>query len=117
MLSTHQVQIQDPDLWDLLPDFLTNRHQDILTLHTAIQTNDVPTIQRLGHNMKGAGAAYALPEITTIGAALESAAKASDLPSALSLTDQLEDYLSRLEVIPAFAPGLDLDLDPIATAA
>ena len=104
MKINYLVEIDDEDIWEMLPDFLTNRRRDVTTLRTALTSQDLPTIQRLGHNMKGAGTAFGLPEITHLGAALESAARTADTTSAHSLTDQLADYLSRVEVVPAFSP-------------
>ena len=116
-LNSYLIEIDDEDIWEMLPAFLANRERDVDALRAAIATGDFPTIQRLGHNMKGAGAAYGFPEISEIGAALESAARGGDLSSAHFLTAQLADYLARVEVVPAF-PLEDDATDPtIATAA
>ena len=102
-LTPYIIEIDDEDVWEMLPDFLDNRRRDVSILRAAAAGGDLPTVQRLGHNMKGAGSAYGFPEITHLGAGLENAARSSDTAAALSLTAQLEDYLSRVEVVPAFA--------------
>ena len=102
MNPTYSVKIDDEDVWEMVPTFLGNRERDVAALRTALAAGDTSTIQRLGHNMKGAGAAYGFPEITNLGAALETAAHTADAAIARSLTEQLADYLSRVEVVPAF---------------
>ena len=107
MNPTYFIEIDDEDVWEMAPTFLGNRERDVAALRTALEAGDSSTIQRLGHNMKGAGAAYGFPEITTLGAALESAARAADVSAAQDLTTQLADYLARVEVVPAFTPEDD----------
>src|SRR5688572_21298789 len=97
------VEIDDEDVWEMLPQFLANRRRDLGTLRLALETGDFPTAQRLGHNMKGAGAAYGLREITLLGAALESAAQLGVPTTALQLTEQLDNYLARVKLVPTFA--------------
>ena len=116
-MNTYLIEIADEDIWDMLPGFLSNRHRDVEALTSALATASFPTIQRLGHNMKGAGAAYGFPEITTIGAALETAARSSDAPTARALTARLADYLVRVHPVPAFTPEEVFEASPIATAA
>ena len=114
MNPTYFIEIDDEDVWEMVPTFLGNRERDVAALRTALEAGDSSTIQRLGHNMKGAGAAYGFPEITNLGAALETAARTADDATARSLTEQLADYLSRVAVVPAFAAAR---VERIATAA
>jgi len=90
--------IVEADLMPLIPGFLENRRSDLEAIRTALSAGDADTVQRLGHNMKGAGAGYGFEGITELGAELEGAAKEFGVVPAL-LT-KLEDYLDRVVVIP-----------------
>jgi HPt (histidine-containing phosphotransfer) domain-containing protein len=89
----------EADLLPLIPGFLENRRSDLEAIRTALRARDVETVQRLGHNMKGAGAGYGFDGITGLGAGLEDAAKQRDLARAQALVAKLEDYLERVEVV------------------
>src|SRR5437667_10953910 len=74
----------DPDLIDLIPDYLEHRRQDLLAMTHALEQSDLETVRVLGHSMKGCGASYGFEGPTTIGASLEDAAKAADSEAARS---------------------------------
>jgi HPt (histidine-containing phosphotransfer) domain-containing protein len=90
----------DAEIAEMVPGFLDNRHADVQTIRAALDAGDLPSIRRLGHNMKGAGAAYGFDWITENGAALERAALATDAAAIRGYTDALADYLERVEVEP-----------------
>jgi len=92
------IEIEDEDLWELVPEFLANRRRDVDRLRAAVQCGDHATIQRLGHNMKGTGAPFGFQEITHLGAGLETAGRNAGEASAALLTDRLESYLARISV-------------------
>ena len=56
----------DKDLEDLIPGYIKNRHNDIESMHTALESGDFENIRILGHSMKGSGGGYGFDEITTI---------------------------------------------------
>jgi HPt (histidine-containing phosphotransfer) domain-containing protein len=89
----------DPDLEEIIPNFLANRHKDIHTLQSCGASKDFGTIAVLGHRMKGDGGGYGFDAISHIGAALELAAGRHDLPAIERLTTDLRDYLARIEVV------------------
>ena len=86
----------EPDVLAILPAYLENRRGDLDVLWRAIDEDDFETIRRLGHNMKGTGASYGLETISSIGALLEEAAKASDGAEARLGTERLESCLESL---------------------
>jgi hypothetical protein len=55
-------------------------------------------MRTVGHGMAGAGSSYGFPEITTIGEAMERAARAHDLADMQKLAAQLSDYMGRVVV-------------------
>ncbi|MEL6343080.1 MAG: response regulator, partial [Myxococcota bacterium] len=97
--STHPTAEIDTELRALVPLFLDDRRDNITALMHALEEGDAETIRRLGHMMKGNGAAYGFNEITTLGRQLEIAGTANDLKGAAKLTLALETYLDTVEII------------------
>jgi hypothetical protein len=72
------------------PAFLANRRLDVAKLRDALATRDFTTVQTIGHNCKGTGAGYGFPEISSIGSAIESAARAQDVEKVTQSIAQFE---------------------------
>lgn len=89
----------DPEIEDLIPGFLENRHKDIETLQEALAKGDYETIQKLGHTMKGIGAGYGFDSITDVGTALENAAKDKNTEEIRKRVGELLHYLERVKVV------------------
>jgi len=88
----------DPDLEELIPGFLENRGKDLTKLRAAMDRNDLPAIQSIGHSLKGVGGGYGFMRLSEIGAELEEAAKAGNAAPLPALINALADYLSRVVV-------------------
>jgi HPt (histidine-containing phosphotransfer) domain-containing protein len=98
--NTNRVTVTiDADLEEIVPRFLENRRQDLTTLRTAIQRNDLHTIRLLGHRMKGDGVGYGFDTISAIGEALEQAALREDRMAMIQQIARLDDFLARVEVV------------------
>lgn len=89
----------DPDLEELIPGFLDNRRKDVTKLGTLLEAGDFAEARRIGHSMKGAGGGYGFDAITEFGAAIEEAALRSDAATIRAVAAELDDYLSRIDVI------------------
>ncbi|HXX76829.1 MAG TPA: Hpt domain-containing protein [Nitrospiraceae bacterium] len=89
----------DPALAEIVPGFLENRRRDVQSLQIALQQNDLKTICVLGHRMKGDGGGYGFDTISAIGEALELAAAQQDRPTIERQTLELNDFLTRLDVV------------------
>ena len=89
----------DPDLEDLIPGFLQNRHKDVERLGELIPSDSFDDLKMLGHSMKGVGGGYGFDEITAIGARIEQAADAGDRGALEKCAAELADYLARIEVV------------------
>ncbi|MCX8110269.1 MAG: Hpt domain-containing protein [Syntrophorhabdaceae bacterium] len=89
----------DPDLEDLIPGYLENRHNDIRKIKDALKEGDYDTIRILGHSMKGSGGGYGFDAITDIGKSIEQAAKNKDKEAIKMLVEELNDYLNRVKII------------------
>ena len=83
----------------LIPDFLENRRRDVASLLDAVGREDYGSIGRLGHNLKGLGGTYGFYPITEWGAAIEEGARNEDARQIAVATEQLADYLGRIDVI------------------
>ena len=76
------------------PEFLANRWRDLDKMRAALSNADFAAIAAIAHNCKGIGGGYGFPEISSLGAALEKAAKASDHGQLLECMTQFERCLS-----------------------
>ena len=88
----------DPDLQDLIPGYLENRGKDLLTYQEALEKNDFDLIAVLGHSMKGSGGGYGFNELSTIGRAIENAAKIRDKEAVRQSITEMAAFLENVEV-------------------
>jgi HPt (histidine-containing phosphotransfer) domain-containing protein len=89
----------DRDLQDLIPDYLKNRGKDLLVYQQALEKDDFDSIATLGHSMKGSGGGYGFNDLSSIGRAIEKAAKNKDKESVHRSIIDLMDFLKKLEVV------------------
>lgn len=89
----------DTDLEELIPGFLKNRANDLISLREAIVGENYQSIQSTGHSLKGVGGGYGFTGMSEIGAAIEIAAKEQEMPKLKELIEQYDNYLNSLEVI------------------
>jgi HPt (histidine-containing phosphotransfer) domain-containing protein len=89
----------EPDLIDLIPDFLARKRADLATIKAALDGGDLSIIAALAHKMKGEGGSFGFDVMTELGGALEATAKKGDRESARLLATDLFDYLEKLEVV------------------
>jgi CheY-like chemotaxis protein len=85
-----------PKLAARIPAFLQSRRHDVVTMLDALTRGEFETVERLGHNMKGAGASFGFQAITDIGAALEQQAGSFDTDASRKWVDELSTYLDRI---------------------
>ena len=89
----------DPDLQDLIPDYLKSRRKDLLNYQQALEKGDFDSIGVLGHSMKGSGGGYGFNDLSSIGRAIEKAAKNRDKESVHKSIIDLTEFLNKLEVV------------------
>ena len=80
----------------LLPRYLLRREQDVVALRDALQREDYEPIARIGHNLRGNGVSFGIPEFSAMGERIEAAAQArsrSDLEEPIA---HLEARLCRI---------------------
>jgi hypothetical protein len=89
----------DPDIEDLIPMFLENRHGDVEKIKRLLKEENFEEIRKVGHSMRGAGEGYGFDEITEIGREMEAAAKNKDNLEVGKLNMRLAEYLSVVKVV------------------
>jgi hypothetical protein len=72
------------------PAFLANRWLDLAKMRDALTASDFATIQTIGHNCKGTGVGYGFPDISSLGSAIEAAARVRN-------ADELRESLGEFE--------------------
>ena len=93
----HEV-IVDEELAAILPKFLSNVRKNPPAIAAALARGDYDTVRSLGHNMKGTGASFGLPQISALGDRLERAAKEQCADSVLAANSELAQFLEEVEV-------------------
>ena len=91
--------VVDPEIKDIIPIFLENRHGDVKTVLEALDHSDYEAIRILGHSLQGAGGGYGFSAITEIGRSLNEAAKERNAEEIRELVEELSSYLERLNVV------------------
>lgn len=86
------------ELESLVPRFLGNCARHAAELREAIAQSDLDAVRRIGHSLRGVGGGYGFPEITRLGAIIESAAQAGNLTAADAAITELAMYLDAIQV-------------------
>ncbi len=89
----------EPDIEELVPRFLENRHDDIRAIAKALEVGDFETIRILGTSMKGSGAGFGFDGITDLGGKISIAGNDGDEGKIRELIEQLSVYLNSVEVV------------------
>lgn len=89
----------DPELKELIPNFLANKKREVGFLSDTLAANDFAVIAKFAHRLKGEGGSYGFDLITDLGRELEVAANSGDAQGARRCIDQLADYLANVEVV------------------
>jgi PAS domain S-box-containing protein len=95
------VRVGPPaEILAFIPKYLENVRRSMADILEAIGRSDYEIARTLGHQMKGSGTSYGFPEITSAGAAVESAAKAGNGDEIHRQLLHLASDLDRAESVP-----------------
>jgi len=98
--SLKKIRVRvDRDIQDLIPGYLENREKDLTVFQQALEQDDFEVIASLGHSMKGSGGGYGFNGLSSIGRAIEKAAKNRDKESVRKSIIDLTEFLNKLEVV------------------
>ena len=104
-LSRHlhgKIRVTPPEgIEGLVPDYLASVRREMAEILAGVDLNDCTIARRLGHQLKGSGAGYGFPEITSRGAAVESAAIAANEDEIRHQILILAAFLDRVEIVTA----------------
>jgi response regulator RpfG family c-di-GMP phosphodiesterase len=86
-------------LESIVPGYLESRIEEVPVLLRLLESSDYEEIRTLSHNMKGTGSAYGFPELTRLGAEMESAAKISDRETLSARFAELRSYVDQVRLV------------------
>ncbi len=97
-MEKKETVIIDSDLKEIIPIFMENRESDIADLKKNIEANNYDEIEKIGHQLKGAGGSYGFDYITEIGKEIENIADNNNPTEIKQLINELETYLDVVEI-------------------
>lgn len=89
----------DPELANLIPKYLQNRHNDVAQLERSITEENFEGIKLLSHRMKGSGGGYGFDKISEIGKLMEEAVDQKNIGLIKEQVAALKDYLENVKVV------------------
>lgn len=84
----------DPDMAELVAEFVSELPDKSQTLHAALQKNQFADLQRLSHQLKGACGGYGFPQLGEAAAKLEARLKQIGIQPQV---DALEDVTRQVD--------------------
>ena len=75
MDAIRSIYEDDPDMAELVRSFVTELALRVETLEQLVSAESLEDLQRMAHQLKGAGGGYGFPQITEVAADLEQALK------------------------------------------
>jgi signal transduction histidine kinase/CheY-like chemotaxis protein/HPt (histidine-containing phosphotransfer) domain-containing protein len=87
------------DFSDYVPTYFKNIQQMILEAKDGLRQSDFEPSASSGHKLKGTGASFGFQTITDLGERLETAASLTDKIESEQVLKELEEYLSKVEVV------------------
>ena len=90
----------DPDLCDLIPEFLEHKRSDTLTILSGISGEhvDFEALFRIAHKLKGEGGSYGFDVISLYGAEIERASLGHDAEAIRHYANELAAYLDSVQI-------------------
>jgi HPt (histidine-containing phosphotransfer) domain-containing protein len=93
------IQIEIPEGFEeLTPGYLAARRNELAELTHLLADSDFERLRILGHNVKGNGTSYGLPDLTRIGDLLEGSATRADGETLGANLSELSDYLAKVQL-------------------
>ena len=83
----------------LIGTFISDTSSRIVTLHAALDTDDLALIERTGHALKGSSGNMGATTMAALGAALQGAGHTHDVEGARTLIDEMEAEFMRVREV------------------
>lgn len=97
-MTPYRVSI-DPELKDLVPDYIESRNKELPGLLALSAAGDLDALRKAGHKLAGSGGSFGLDRLSELGKELETLARAGDSPGAAGCLERLKDYLENLHIV------------------
>ena len=78
--------------------YIQRRKSDFTECMKALESGDWSILERVGHQVKGNAETFGFDELSPIGIALESAAKAKDLVMAKKIVKQFGEVVDSIQI-------------------
>jgi signal transduction histidine kinase/HPt (histidine-containing phosphotransfer) domain-containing protein len=87
----------DPEIADLIPGYIQNRHEDLVELEEAADSANFTLLADIGHRIKGSAGGYGFDGLALIAADIEKAGMERRGEMALKAVRAMRGYLDKLE--------------------
>jgi CheY-like chemotaxis protein/HPt (histidine-containing phosphotransfer) domain-containing protein len=87
----------DPEIADILPGFVERLSSQVSALTKALEEEKLEDVQRLAHQLKGAGGSYGYPTLSEAAKSLEVAAKARDADGATAALTEVKQICAAIQ--------------------
>ena len=99
--SVQTIGIEMPTgLEEIVPGYLAARRDELPEMMNLLAASDFKRLAAMAHNIKGTGGSYGFPELTRMGATLESSAKQTDSEAVRIQLAELTGYLGQVQLLP-----------------
>ncbi|MGK5084200.1 Hpt domain-containing protein [Bdellovibrionota bacterium FG-1] len=88
----------DPDLADLIPEYLENRKKDLLAFQRWADEHNCGEIRKLAHKIKGSAGGYGFEELTRLAGLMEEQAAQAQLELIRDSLSKMVVYLGAVEI-------------------
>lgn len=89
----------DPDLVDLLPEYIDKRKAELATLQEAVNNNDHEKIKSIAHSTKGHAAGYGFDGLGQICEEMDDAINSGDIETVKHCIARYADYINNVEIV------------------
>lgn len=79
--------------------YMERRKTDIEKCRVALESGELSVLETVGHQLKGNGITFGFPEISTIGEAMENAAKTHNTEDAAKQVDALASIVAKSSLL------------------
>lgn len=99
MTSSPPRVYADPEIADLIPEFLASVVESVDIATSALADGDFERIRVVGHNLRGSGGGFGFFPITRYGGMVEDAARERDADAIAAGLRKLTRYVEAVEVV------------------
>jgi len=99
MFEGRMTVIADSEIESIVPEFIKEWKEDVITMRHALDLGDYETIRSISHRMKGTGATCGFDALTALGTDLLECTKRMNKHAIAKLLDLLSSYLEKVNIV------------------